>query len=198
VSYVIAHALAEDTRWQIRNGMRATDYDCLQGYWAVMGPTDYVLGRLLWETDATTEDLLNEFYSAFGPLGETVRAYYDYWEDFTARLNGAPLFADHKRNERKAAYPALYTEEAFSKAHALLAEADPVLATASTEERERFRNVELGLTHAELMVEALKAGKIMATDAGKKLMAFRREIAPRNGANVYFLTDKEIGYRLFE
>jgi len=38
----------------------------------------------------------------------------------------------------------------------------------------------------------------MATDAGKKLMAFRREIAPRNGANVYFLTDKEIGYRLFE
>jgi len=97
--------------------MRATDYDCLQGYYSAMGPTYYVLARMLWDTEA---------------------------------------------------------------------------------ERERFRNVELGLQHAELMIEALTSGKIMASDAGKKLMAFRREIAPRNVANVYFLTHKERGYRLFE
>lgn len=195
--YVFARQIAEDTRFQVKNGMRATDYDCSQGLWAVSGPTYYVLARTLWDTDADIEQLLDEFYSGFGVMEPVVREYYTYWESFTTALTQHPKFKDQRRPDRMRAYPELYTGDVFSKAYAILKKGRPMLGNAPKSERERFRNVLLGLKHGRLLVAALKEGQINEGEEGRALMEFRREIAPRNVINVYWTTYKEIRYRLF-
>ena len=196
--YVFTQQLADDFRFQVDNGLRWTDYDCLQGYWATSGPSYYVQARLLWDTHADVAQLLDGYYEAFGPLAPVVREYFGYWERFTTSLNDSPLFRDQRRPDRLKAYPKLYTHRAFAKAEAILAKAKPLLAQASKEERERFRNIELGLEHGRLLVAALGDGKVGNGPEGRKLMQFRRRIAPRNVVNVYWTTWKEMRYRVFE
>jgi hypothetical protein len=196
--YVVSRQLAEDTKFQIENGLRATDYDCLQGYWATTGPSYYLLARLLWDTGADPDKLLHEFYGGFGPLAEIVQEYFDYWEDFTTRLGDDPDFFGLKRPERLLAYPRLYNEAVLANAGAILAKAGPLLPTATEPERERFRNIELGLEHGRLLAAALDDGKTSSGERGKRLLDFRREIAPRNVVNVYWTTSKEMRYRVFD
>jgi hypothetical protein len=196
--YVVSHQLAEDTKFQIENGLRATDYDCLQGYWATTGPSYYMLARLLWDTGADPDQLMDEFYGGFGPLEPVVREYFDFWERFTTELGDNPAFFELKRPERMAAYPRFYNDAVLAEAQAILAKAAPLLPTASAAERERFRNVQLGLEHGRLLVAALDDGKTSTGEPGKRLLAFRREIAPRNVVNVYWTTSKERRYRVFD
>jgi len=196
--YVVSHQLAEDLQFQVKNGLRATDFDCLQGYWATTGPSYYVLARMLWDTTADPDAVLAEFYGAFGPLRGVVKEYYEYWETFTTMLGNTPAFFEAKRPDRMRAYPKWYSDAAFAKATAILAKAKPLIAKASKPEVERFRNVVLGLKHGRLLAKALADGKTSTGDAGKELLAFRRQIAARNVVNVYWTTSKEIRYRVFE
>lgn len=198
VPFVASRQVAEDLKFQVENGLRATDYDCLQGYWATTGPSYYVLARMLWDTDATPDHLLAEFYDSFGPMSPIVRQYFDYWEEFTVGLGNNPEFFGLRRTERMQAYPRFYTPAVLTKAKAILDKAQPLLPTASEAERERFNNVELGLEHGRLMVEALRDGKTSNGAEGDALFAFRRKIAPRNVVNVYWTTSKEKRYRVFE
>jgi hypothetical protein len=196
--YVVSHQLAEDLRFQVANGLQATDFDCLQGYWASTGPSYYVLARLLWDTEADPDRVLGEFYEAFGPMKQIVKEYFDYWEDFTARLGNDPEFFGLRSPDRLRAYPKVYTELVFLRAEVILAKARLLLPRASRQQRERLRNVELGLQHGKLLVEALKDGKTSTGTAGKQLLTFRREIASRGVINVYWTTSKEMRYRLFD
>ena len=196
--YVVSHQMAEDLQFQVKNGLRATDFDCLQGYWATTGPSYYVLARMLWDTDADPDAVLAEFYGAFGPMQEAVKEYYEFWETFTTKLGNTPAFFAAKRPDRMHAYPKWYSAAAFAKASAILAKAKPLIAKASKPEVERFRNVLLGLKHGRLLAKALADGKTSTGDAGKEILAFRRQIAHRNVINVYWTTSKEIRYRVFE
>jgi hypothetical protein len=196
--YVASRQVAEDTQFQIQNGLRATDYDCLQGYWATTGPSYYVLARLLWDTTADPDQILDEFYGAFGPMKPVVREYYEFWEEFTVGLGNDPEFFGLNRTERMQAYPKYYTRDVFSRARNILAKAQPLMSQASAAERERFRNVELGLEHGELLVDALRDGKTSNGVEGERLFKFRRDVAARNVINVYWTTSKERRYRVFE
>ncbi|MBT3378780.1 MAG: DUF4838 domain-containing protein [Lentisphaerae bacterium] len=195
--FVFARQIAEDTRFHVRNGMKATDYDCSQGLWAVSGPSYYVLARMLWDTGADVDQLLDEFYDGFGTLAPVVREYYTYWEDFTTALNTNPKFKDQRRVDRVRAYPALYSAEAFDKAYGILKKGRGLFRAAPESEQQRFKNILLGLKHGRLLVAALKEGQVSEGDAGKALMDFRREIAPRNVLNVYWTTYKEMKFHLF-
>ena len=196
--YVVSRQIAEDLKFQVENGLRATDYDCLQGYWATTGPSYYVLARLLWDTQADPDEILGEFYAAFGPMAPIAREYFDYWEDFTTRLGNEPEFFGLRRTERLQAYPKFYDEGVLARGQAILDTGKPLLEGASEDERERFTNLQLGLEHGRLMAEALKDGKTSNGVEGKRLMDFRRKIAPRNVVNVYWTTSKEIRYRVFD
>ncbi len=196
--FVATGQIAQDLRYQIDNGLRATDYDCLQGYWATSGPSYYVLARMLWDTTARPDVLLAEFYGAFGPMQAVAREYFDYWERFTTALGDNPEFFTVNRTEKLKAHPGFYTPPVLAEAQVILDKAEPLLAKASEAERERFRNLELGLQHGRLLVEALKDGKTSNGAPGEALFAFRREIAPRNVVNVYWTTSKEKRYRVFE
>jgi len=196
--YVVSHQMAEDLQFQVQNGMRATDYDALQGYWAATGPTYYVLARMLWDTDADVDEVLNEFYESFGPLQEVAKDFYDYWEAFTVDLGNNEAYFGQSRTDRLRAYPTIYNAAVFLKAEAILSRGKHLVRDASDEERERFRNIELGLQHGRLLAAALEDGKTSSGAAGTQLMQFRRDIAPRNVINVYWTTSKEKRYRVLE
>lgn len=196
--WVVSRQLAEDLKFQVENGLRATDFDCLQGYWATTGPSYYVLGRMLWDTQADADKILDEFYGAFGPVKPVVKEYFDDWEDFTTALGNDPEFFELNRPDRMRAYPKVYTPARLAKARAILAKARPLLPEASDDQRERLRNVELGLEHGQLLAQALDDGKTSNGPAGEKLLSFRRQIAGRNVINVYWTTSKEMRYRVFE
>lgn len=196
--YVVTSQLVEDLQFQVKNGLRATDYDNLQGYWATTGPSYYVLARMLWDTDADPERVLDEFYGAFGPMKEIVKEYFDYWERFTTRLGNDPKFIELRRPDRLRAYSEIYSESVLSEAQAILDKAKRLLPRATEDQRERFRNVELGLEHGRLLAHALEDGKTSNGPEGERLMKFRREVADRNVINVYWTTSKEMRYRVFD
>jgi hypothetical protein len=196
--YVVTQQLAEDLQFQVKNGLRATDFDNLQGYWATTGPTYYVLARMLWDTDANAVQLLDEFYSSFGPLANPIEEYFNYWERFTVALGDNPDFFELKRPDRMRAYPTYYNEQVLADAQAILDKARALLPQATEEQKERFHNIELGLEHGRLLVEALRDGMTSNGPEGQALMAFRRKIANRNVINVYWTTSKEKRYRVFE
>jgi len=196
--YVVSRQLAEDLKFQVENGLRATDFDCLQGYWATTGPSYYLLARLLWDTSADPDRVLDEFYGAFGPMSAVVKEYFNYWEDFTVRLGNDPEFFGRTRADRLRVYLEVYGQHAFAEAEAILAKAEPLLEHASEEERERFENVRLGLEHGRLLAEALNDGKTSNGPEGERLLLLRRQIAARNAVNVYWTTSKEIRYGVFD
>ncbi|MCA9146984.1 MAG: DUF4838 domain-containing protein, partial [Planctomycetales bacterium] len=196
--YVVTRQLAEDLQFQVKNGLRATDFDNLQGYWATTGPSYYVLARMLWDTDADPERVVDEFYGSFGPLKEIVKEYFDYWEQYTERLGNSPKFFDLTRTDRLKAYPAIYNEAVLSQAKRILDKSQRLLPQASPGEKERFRNVELGLEHGVLLSQSLRDGKTSNGPEGQRLFEFRKSIANRNVINVYWTTSKEMRYRVFE
>lgn len=196
--YVATRQMAADLQFQVKNGLRATDYDNLQGYWATSGPSYYVLARMLWDTDADPERVVDEFYESFGPMKAIVKEYYDYWEEYTERLGHSPKFFDLTRADRLRAYPAIYNDAVISSARRILDKARRLVMQAAPEEQDRFRNVELGLEHGMLLAKALQDGKTSNGPEGKKLFEFRRSVAKRNVINFYWTTSKEMRYRVFE
>ena len=51
--------------------------------WATAGPQCYVLARLAVHPDASLADLLEEYYSGFGPAAPAIREYWEHWEKYT-------------------------------------------------------------------------------------------------------------------
>lgn len=196
--YVASRQMAEDLQFQVQNGLQATDFDALQGYWAATGPTYYVLARMLWDTEADVEQVLDEFYDSFGPFEEVAKEYYEYWETFTVGLGNNKNFFQLKRPDRMRAYASIYNEAVFKKAESILNKAKPLAKQATQEERDRFENIVFGLQHGRLLAAALQDGKTSSGLAGKRLMEFRRKIAGRNVLNVYWVLSKEMRYRVFK
>src|SRR5262249_47791035 len=133
-----------------------------------------------------TDELLAEYYAGFGPAAGKVKAYFEYWEKYTAenraRTNQAfeELTASRWRTWAKAAH-AVFPPECFAPAEAILAEA----AAACAGDREAASRVEFlrkGLEHAKLCARAAAlltlADPSSTPDRGRKalaeLLAFRR------------------------
>jgi hypothetical protein len=172
--FVVTHEMADDFRFMLDRGLWGTDFDGFPGFWATSGPTYYVLARMHWDTGADVEALLDEYYGAFGPMKPVAKEYFDFWEDRTKTV----------------AHP---DAQVFAQARAILEKAGPALEKALPEEVERFRNIDFGLQHCELMLSAQrpKAGeedkdKLLA--AAKALMDLRHEMVARNVTNVFSLT----------
>jgi hypothetical protein len=184
--FIFAHQFADDFKHQFRNGMVGTDFNSITGHWGTQGPNLYLLMRLHVEPEASADELLAEYYSAFGPAASQVKEYFDYWERYT--MDNRPLiyqtFEDRVairwRTWAKAAHK-VFPQECFAPGEALLAKA----ATAAANDAEAKARVEFlqkGLTHAKL--SARVAGFLSLADPestperGKKaleeLLAFRR------------------------
>lgn len=68
------------------NGMTLINMDCFHEYWATQGPTYYLITRLIARPDLNTEQVLDEYCEAFGAAAPKIRAYLNYWEDYSEKV----------------------------------------------------------------------------------------------------------------
>lgn len=194
--HLFPHQFAEEFQFMARHGMVGTDFDSLTAQWATQGPTLYLLARLHTRPEKPVEELLEEYYSAFGPAAQWVRAYFDYWEDYTARQRekinalvqqrGVSRYRQYARIAHE-----IFPPEAFAPAEALLGKA----AQAAAKEPEFAARVEFlrqGLRHAQLCVRTSaltadgKASPRAVRRAWEELIAFRRATEREGIANFHW------------
>jgi hypothetical protein len=182
---IFAHQFAEEFQHYARHGMVATDFDSLTAQWAAQGTNLYLLFRLHARPDRPVDELLGEYYSAFGPAAEQVRRYFDYWEDYTMsdrdRFDRAQQEAGVSRYRQTARFAyAVFPPEVFEPAEKILGEAaeaaagDPTCAA-------RVEFLRKGLEHAKMCARLsalMAAGDSASREAARGLMdeivAFRR------------------------
>ncbi|MFZ4595906.1 MAG: hypothetical protein ACOYOF_16725, partial [Verrucomicrobiaceae bacterium] len=156
------------------------------GHWATQGPNLYTAARLHVRPEATADELLAEYYAAFGAASGSVKGYFDHWEAYTT--NSREKIANTMettqisrwRNWAKAAH-VLYPQECFAPAVAMLDQAIKLVAKDS-EAKARVQFLQLGLQHAQLCArvsERLTLANSKATEDEIKqvlaeLLAFRR------------------------
>lgn len=184
--YIFAHQFADDFQHAARNGMAATDFDSLTGQWGTQGPNLYLLVRLHTRPATAADELLAEYYGAFGAAAPAVKAYFDYWERFL--LDGRPRLAEafaervasRWRSFAKVEHK-VFPAECFAPADALLQQAAR-LAAGDQVAAARVEFLRLGLAHAKLCVQVsdrLSLADAAATpergrEALLELLAFRR------------------------
>ncbi len=187
---VFAHQFADEFQHQARHGMEATDYDALTGQWAAQGTNLYLLARLHTRPQANVDELLNEYYGAFGSAAGDVRRYFDYWEDFVTQRRETidRQFEDNTSRWRAFAIAAhlAFPPEGFARAAAILADAERHAGVdRDTTTAARVRFLQAGLEHARLSAEVSAAHTLndaafapeRGRDALARLIAFRREHA---------------------
>lgn len=76
--------IARHFKLAYQHNLIATDYDSLTSMWATQGPNLYVVTRLHWQPEWTLEQILDEYYSLFGPASKEVRSYFEFWQKRTA------------------------------------------------------------------------------------------------------------------
>jgi hypothetical protein len=185
--FVFAHQFADDFQNGVRNGMVATDFDSLTGQWSTQGPSLYLLMRLHVTPDANPDAVLADYYAGFGPAAAPVKAYFDYWEDYTMRNRQLihDVFYDRVairwRTWAKAPHR-VFPPASFGPGEVLLARA-AAAAVGDAEAAARVEFLKTGLAHAKLCTEVAQmltlADPASTVDRGRdklaELLAFRRQ-----------------------
>ncbi len=194
---VYMHQFADAFQFYAKHGMIGTDFDSLQGQWAAQGPNLYLLARIHTRPEAPVDQLLDEYYNAFGPASSSIKAYWNYWEDYAIR-NRPRAFASIKSrrngNFRRYAHYAqvadeLYPASCFGPARAILERARKDAAGDDLALR-RVAFLADGLRHAEACSRtAAVVNDKHSTLAEKraaltKLLQLRRGLESSNVANM--------------
>lgn len=157
VPYNFAEQFGDEFKFAAQRGMIATDFDSLLGMWGVHGLNLYMVGRLNARPEMSVAQVLNEYYSGFGPAGGAVRRYFEYWKtitnradsDFRKRVQGGWGFISKAGDE-------LYTPATFENGRALLDEAKKA-AAGEADVLPRIEFLALWLEHARLSMATLAA-----------------------------------------
>lgn len=162
--HIYAHQFADEFQHYAAHGMVATDFDSLTGQWAAQGTNLYLLFRLHTRADQPVDEVLDEYYSAFGPAADAVRAYFDYWEAYVMedrdRFDRAQREAGVSRYRNFAAFAhVVFPPEVFPPAQALLDRAAQA-AVGDELAAARVQFLRNGLEHARLCASlaAINAG----------------------------------------
>jgi hypothetical protein len=75
--------LVEDVAFAVKNGATSLDFDGWGGAYAAQGPMMYAAMRLVVDPFRPLDEILDEYYSAFGAAKNEVRKYFDYWTKLT-------------------------------------------------------------------------------------------------------------------
>jgi hypothetical protein len=200
--YFFAHTVGPDIQFAYKNSLLGCDFDSLNGQWAGQGPTWYVMARMLQNPDQSTDGILDEYYSAFGPAKDSIKEYWIYWESVTSGYD----YDQEQKMEREnvkygSAYyayyvlaPHIYSPDSFTKAESILAKARSE-AKDSPDALARIEWQAKGLKHAELILATQRAF-VKGLDTGdraefrrayKELKTYRRQIEDDNVSNLFAL-----------
>lgn len=145
-----ADAIGQHFRHCAHNGMIATDFDSLTGQYATQGPNLYMLARLTARPELTVEQVLNEFYAAFGPADDAVRAYFAHWGEVRDAVTERPEDTHWSYFYRGA--DAVFTEDAMARGEELLAAAEEA-AAGDQPALSRVQWLDKGLRNARLTLQ---------------------------------------------
>lgn len=150
-------------KYAYEHGMKGAWFDTLSGQWAVQGPKLYMHMRLLAKPEMDIDDILDEYYSVFGPAAPHVRAYFEYWERYAVDNLDRTLpvlknlgVSRWRRFNLKA--HEVFPPASFAPAQALLEKAHQAARRdPNPEYAQRVEFLQVGLTHAELCVKLAAA-----------------------------------------
>ena len=204
------HRMAADFKFAARNGMVGTDFDSLSGQWLAQGPVYYLLSRLHWDTDASTEAILDEYYSAFGDAAPMVEEYFEYWNDFWPRAwekwSEQAYELGYRSFGRGAEriMPLMYDEETFAPARDILMRARQEVRDEPEIVRERVEQLLQALRHAEMTAAAVAATERINSgetedlsadvDTIKRMHSYRMAIGRENVINPYWAIWRDTKY----
>ena len=195
---VYMHQFADAFQFYARHGMAGTNFDTLQGQWAAQGPNLYLLARIHVRPDAPVDDLLAEYYTAFGPAADTIKEYWHYWEGYA--IKNSPRAAQSIRSRggafrRYALYARvadeLYPAACFEPAKKILDRAlEKTSASDAAQYKQRIVFLQHGLRHAEQCSATAAVVNNRATSLAEKraalaqLLELRRSLQHTNIANM--------------
>lgn len=141
-----------------------TVWDALMGQWAVHAPNFFMIGRMLQHPDRTPDDILDEFYSAFGPAKAEVAAYFNFCDQASNTLSKEDWnsFLDDTSEMGASGRGALghlsqsFTPEVMRQARELLNKAITA-AQGDKDAEQKVRVLDLGFQDAELTMNAYRA-----------------------------------------
>ncbi len=182
---------AEFFQFAVEHGMEGSRFDSLTGQWATHGPKLYVHMRLHAKPDRAVDDILDEYYQAFGPAADEVRAYFEYWEQYCRenlqRINDLYIDIGHRWSRFLLQAHRAFPPASFEPAEAILRRARQAARESPHEEyADRVEFLAAGLEHARRSgrLAALFDGERtipedserfeLAVEALRELIAFRR------------------------
>ncbi len=167
----LARKIGTDFKFYADHGLIGSDFDSLTGQFSTQGPNLYMLARLHADPTLTTEEVLGEFYSAFGPAEPNVRAYFQHWETVADEWPLKQQAARRQDGEGLGETPdglhwshfyrqadLIFTPEAMAGGRELIQVA--TRSAAGGEDKTAVRRVawlEKGLTNADLVLAAQRA-----------------------------------------
>ncbi|MBT3379273.1 MAG: DUF4838 domain-containing protein [Lentisphaerae bacterium] len=192
-----ARKLAEDFSFAWRNGLIGTDFDSLLGAWANHGPNLYALGRLHARPDLRADEILDEYFAAFGPAQPQVTAYFSHWETLSNSVTDA-RFERYCEEENGGSFKdwirvagRLFPPEAMQKGKILLEKAAEA-AAGDELARKRVRFLQIGLEEAQRTLTALAAFK--SYEGGGTESAFRSYAAAVRDLETYRHAHEHTGF----
>ncbi|MFV1964416.1 MAG: DUF4838 domain-containing protein [Pirellulaceae bacterium] len=189
---IVARKLGEDFRYFAQHGMIGTDFDSLTGQYASQGLNLYTLARLHSHPEMTVDEVLEEYFSAFGQAADSVRAYCDHWQRICDAVTEAPDGLHWSFFYRQA--HEIFTPAAMARGKKLL-EAAMREAKGDDRSEQRVAFLRKGLRHAELTLAA-QAASVRYREAGdiqgfrvavEALDHFRRSVESELIGNMAFL-----------
>ncbi len=189
---IVARKLGEDFRYYAQHGMIGTDFDSLTGQYSTQGPNLYMLARLHARPDLTVDEVLDEYFSAFGPASAAVRAYFAHWEAVCDGVAEKPEGMHWSYFYRQAGQ--IFTPAIMSRGAALLEQA-AAAAGADPLVKQRIVFLRHGLRNAELTLACQKTYAAYREGAGldglraaiKTLDDFRRSVEAELICNMGYL-----------
>lgn len=157
VPYIYARQFGELYKFVLKHNMIADDYDSLLGMWGVQGPNLYMMGQLNANPDKDVSDVLNDYYSGFGPAANQVEKYFSYWENVTRKCT------TEVRRQMTGGWGSIstggdlvFTPETFTEGYALLRDAKAA-AAGDDEASRRMEYLEVWLQNGDLSMQTLAA-----------------------------------------
>ena len=199
----VAKKLGEEFSNVFQRGLTGTDFDSLSGQFGTQGPNLYVLTRLHRDGTRTVEEVLDEYYAAFGPAEAMVRKYFGHWEQISDAVTDETFVSpEAKMKSPEGGHWAkfyriadvVFTPEVMAKGQAILSEAQKAAGEDATAQQ-RVAFLQKGLKNAELVLVAQVAYReykqsgnidVFAT-ALKELDSYRATIDCDYVANMGFL-----------
>ncbi len=215
--HVFSRQFADIFQFIERHDAVGTDFDSLKGQWAVQGPLLYLAARIHTRPRASVDELLNEYYQAFGPAAEAVRAYFEYWEAHTTRQGVSRTFPAWQMTVRvpsdverrgtrideimadrdssrlfsyaRAAH-AIFPPASFEPAQEILDEAHEAVAEApDSEYARRVEFLQVGLDHARMCVELAASFDNEAVPEYERREAYERLVEFRRTHEALFFSN---------